>query len=68
MGTLFIGNIKGDVDISEFVKLFSKFGKVEAHSFNKTPSRNDNGLIQKGTLTYDTKYYSYYLEIRWKMP
>jgi hypothetical protein len=25
-------------------------------------------LIQKGTLTYDTKYYSYYLEIRWKMP
>lgn len=55
MGTIFVGNLKGDVDISTLVKLFSQFGKIDAHSFNKSPSRNDNGLIQKGTLTFETK-------------
>ena len=53
--TIFINNILGDVDILAFVDLFKQFGKIEAQSFNKSPSRNDL-QIQRGTITFSTKY------------
>lgn len=55
MGTIYIKNLKSDVDIPTLLKLFSTFGKIEAHSFNKIPSRSEDVFIQKGTITFETK-------------
>ena len=58
-GMLFITNIKPDVDVQTLVKLFAEFGKIEGQSFNKTVTRAEEGAIQKGTITYETKYLIY---------